>query len=86
MIAYWDASTKQKEIIQLENRKGVAQNIAPRIVEYWQEQVRINQEKGRTPTGNNKAGVGDAGCLSVLLPLAAVGLYTCYKVVEYVVC
>lgn len=86
VIAYWDATTKQKEIIQLENRKGVAQNIAPRLVEYWQEQVRINQETGRTPTGNNKAGVGDAGCLSVLLPIVAVGLYTCYKVVEHVVC
>lgn len=86
VIAYWDANTKQKEIIQLENRKGVAQNIAPRLVDYWHEQVRINQETGRTPTGNNKAGVGDAGCLSVLLPLVVVGLYTCYKVVEYVVC
>lgn len=86
IIAYWNTSTKQKEIIELENRKGVDQNITPRLVEYWQEQVRMNQETGRTPIGNNKASVGDAGCFSVLLPYVAVGLYTCYKVIEYVVC
>lgn len=86
VIAYWDTKTKQKEIILLENRKGVAENIAPNLVEYWQEQVKINDETGRTPTGDNKAGVGDAGCLSVLLPFAFGGLYTFYKVIEYIVC
>lgn len=86
VIAYWNVSTKQKEIIQLEDRKGVARNITPRLVECWQEQVRINQDTGRTPSGVNKAGVSDAGCLSVLFPLVAVGLYTCFKICEYVIC
>lgn len=86
IIAYWNTVTKQKEIIELENTKGVAENVAHKLVEYWQEQVKINEETGRTPTGDSKAGVSDVGCLSVLLPFGLVGLYACYKVLEQVIC
>ena len=86
IIAYWNTITKQKEIIQLEDKKGVTENVVPNLVDYWQEQVTINQETGRTPIGDNKAGVGEAGCLSVILLFAFVGFFTCYRIIEHVVC
>lgn len=79
-------SHKTKRNNELENTKGVAENVAHKLVEYWQEQVKINEETGRTPTGDNRAGVSDAGCLSVWLPFGFVGLYACYKVLEQIIC
>ncbi len=82
IIAYWNTVTKAKEIIQLEDKKGVAENVVPKLVDYWREQIAINQETGRLPIGANKAGVGEAGCLNVLLLFAFVSLYICYAIIE----
>lgn len=86
IISYWNIETRQKEIIELEDRIGVKDNIIPNLVECWKEQVKINEETGRKAMGDNKPGVGEAGCLGFLLPFIIAGGYSCYKVIEYLLC
>ena len=57
IIAFWDIETQEKEIIELEDRKGVKENAVPNLIEYWKEQIKINEETGRKAVGDYKAGV-----------------------------
>lgn len=38
ILAYWNISKRKKEIVELEDTKGVKDEIVPKLVEYWQEQ------------------------------------------------
>ena len=86
IISYWNLETKAKEFIVLENEEGVKDNVVPKLVEYWREQVEINKETGRKPMGDDKAGVEKNGCLGVLIPFIVAGLYFCCELVELVLC
>ena len=86
IISYWNIETMQKEIIELVDRKGVKDNIIPNLVECWKEQVKTNEDTGRKAWGDNMAGVGEAGCLGFIAPFIVAGGFSCYKIIEYLLC
>ena len=57
IIAFWNFTTKQKEFITLRDYEDLNKRLIPNTVQFWKLQVKINEETGREPKGDNKVGV-----------------------------
>ena len=57
------------------------------MIDYWKKQKQVNEETGRKPIGDNKAGVGEAsGCMFLLLVGLSPLLAAMYKIIETLIC
>ena len=82
VIAYWNVETKKKELICLDDYKDFKKHEVSILVDYWREQVKINEETGRKPEGTDKAGIEPAGCMGVLIPFIFIGTFSVYEIFE----
>lgn len=87
VIAFWDIKTKSLQIINLQEQKGSEPGSVKKMIDYWKKQKQINEESGRKPVGNNKAGTGGAsGCMLLLLVGMSPLLGAIYIVIESLIC
>ncbi|MBO5466485.1 MAG: hypothetical protein J6A02_03470 [Prevotella sp.] len=87
VIAFWDIKTKSLQIINLQEPKKSEQGSVQKMIDYWKKQKHINEETGREPVGENKAGVCDtSGCMFLLLLGLSPLLATIYTIIETLIC
>ena len=87
VIAFWDIKTKSMQIINLQEPKKSEPGSVKKMIDYWKKQIQVNEETGRKPVGDNKAGVGEAsGCMLFLLVGLSPLLAAMYKIIEILIC
>lgn len=87
VVAFWDTQTKSLQIINLQEPKDSEPGSVKKMIDYWKKQIQINDETGRKPVGDNKAGVSNAsGCLPIILVAISPLIATMYKIIETLIC